>query len=150
MLTRYLGVFCGACEKFNPIQSFSLADRKSRPDFDFTIPDPFKCEHCSYVAKYSRGVVMHCSTLSGDDPIYFQQKVKLHLRPVGELVREESRTVNKYEVEPSREHKRVFLIGFNVGLPSEYWQIAGRSSNYPKPEEALSVLQKEADVGLWV
>jgi Domain of unknown function (DUF3825) len=75
---------------------------------------------------------------------------RLTKRAVGHLHGEEmadSDPVNRWRVEPLE--KEVFLIGFNVGRRNqkEYWQITGRKGNYPSPDEALAVLQREIDEG---
>ena len=59
-------------------------------------------------------------------------------------IRETSRTVKRYEVEPPS-GERVFLIGFNVGRGDEreYWSMSGRGGQYSSAEEALAALEAE-------
>jgi hypothetical protein len=52
-------------------------------------------------------------------------------------------TVNRYIVEPL--DQEVSLIGFFGGNTHEHWEITGRKNRYKTPDEALAVLQREAD-----
>jgi hypothetical protein len=74
--------------------------------------------------------------------------VKLTKRAVGRVHGEEiesSDPINTWRVEPL--DKDVFIIGFSVGRHGqEYWQIVGRKGDdYRTADEALAVLQREAD-----
>jgi hypothetical protein len=73
--------------------------------------------------------------------------VQLTKRAVGHIHGEglkPSDPVNRWKVEPLE--KDVFIIGFNVGRQGqEYWQIVGRRGDYKTADEALAVLQREAD-----
>jgi hypothetical protein len=73
--------------------------------------------------------------------------MQLTKRAVGTLRRQaeplDTDTVNRYVVEPL-DHE-VSLIGFFGGSTDEHWEITGRKNRYKTPDEALAVLQKEAD-----
>ena len=73
--------------------------------------------------------------------------MKLTMRAVGHLNRQQAMLdtdpVNRYKVEPL-DHD-VFIIGLLGGNGHERWEITGRKDKYKTPDEALAVLQKEAD-----
>jgi hypothetical protein len=73
--------------------------------------------------------------------------MQLTKRAVGTLRRQaessDADIVNRYVVEPL-DHE-VSLIGFFGGNTHEHWEITGRKNKYKTPDEALAVLQEEAD-----
>jgi len=83
MITRYAGVFCGSCGRFNSLKKFETDNPQGGPSFDFTIPDDYSCMHCFQSVQYKPQAVAHCATGDGKEPVCFQLPKEVQNRSFG-------------------------------------------------------------------
>ena len=83
MVTRYAGLFCGSCWRFNSLKQFETDSPLGSPSFDFTSPDDYSCMHCFQSVHYKPQAVAHCATPGGEDPVCFQLPKQVQSRSFG-------------------------------------------------------------------